>query len=351
MKRREFLKKSSILGIGVLSPSLISAKTIKNRYHFIMPPKPFEYFIKEGKKKGGKILIIGGIHGNESGGYKASDMLIDTELTKGSIAILPRSNPESIFSDMRGYNGDMNRKFSNLSKNDKDFYKINSIKNFIADYKPDVILSLHDGYGFYAKYKTQWGESIIIDEAEYNNIPLLQIANKVSQHLKNYNFNIPINNTKTFSKNTHHAEQRKSLTYYSLQTHNIPAFCIEASKQSSLKRKVQIHLVALQEFFRIYDVEISPSFQYLFSKIDDYTKPLPTKIIAHINNNKKLIQQETILHIPKGTEIKFEVLNNRGGGVVAKNVNLNYHSFFYRDSLKFDVKSDSIKEYSFIIRG
>jgi hypothetical protein len=351
MERREFLKKSSIFSMGMFTPSLLNGKTIKNKYHFIMPPKPFEYFIKEGKKKGGKILIIGGIHGNEEGSYKASDILIDTEIKQGSIAILPRSNPESIFTDMRGYNGDMNRKFSYLSKRDNDYYKINSIKNFISDYKPDVILSLHDGYGFFARHKTQWGESIVIDEANYNNIPLLQIANKVSNNLKKHHFNIPINNTKTFSKTTHHKEQRKSLTYYSLQQHNIPAFCIEASKQTSLKRKVQIHLIAMQEFFNIYNVKIAPSFEYLISQINQYIKPVNTKILAYINNEKKLIQNHTILHIPKGSEIKFEVLNNRGGGVLAKGVNANYKSFFYRNNLMFEVKNDNINSYNFIIRG
>ena len=350
MERRSFLQKSSLLSMGLFVPDLFG-KTQKNKYHFIMPPKPFEYFIKEGKEKGGKILIIGGIHGNEDGSYKASDILIDTELKKGSVAILPRSNPESIFTDLRGYNGDMNRKFANLSKKDNDYYKINSIKNFIADYKPDVVLSLHDGYGFYAKYHNQWGECIVIDENEYKNIPLFQIANKVSQNLKKYNFDIPINNTKTFSKNTRHEEQRKSLTYYTLQVHNIPAFCIEASKQTSLQRKTQIHLLALQEFFDIYNVEIQPSFNYLLSNIDNFIKPKKTKILAHIGNEKKLIQNHTILKIPKGKEVKFEVLNDRGGGVIAKGVNVNYKSFFYRGNLKFEVKNDNITQYDFIIKS
>ena len=83
MKRREFLK-GSLLGMGgVLFPNMLEAKKI-DKYHFVMPPKPFEYYIKEGKKRGGRILVIGGIHGNESGSYKASDILIDTEIKRGT---------------------------------------------------------------------------------------------------------------------------------------------------------------------------------------------------------------------------------------------------------------------------
>jgi len=347
MNRRKFIKNSAMIA-GLFTPSIAFSKT-PNRHHFIMPPKPFEFFIKEGKLKGGKILIIGGIHGNEPGGYKASDILLDTEIKKGSIAILPRSNPESIFTFKRGYNGDMNRKFTNLSKKDRDYYKVNSIKNFIADFKPDVILSLHDGYGYYAKHHNQWGESIVIDEAVYNNLPLLQTASFVSNYLKKQGFNIPIHNTRTAEKDSHHKEQRMSLTYYALTHHNIPAFCIEGSKQSTLQRTTTIHLLAMKKFFQLYNVEISPSFEYLISNIDKLIKPKSTQVIAYINNYKKIITKHEIIKLPKNSEVKFEISNNRAGGLIAKHVNVNYNSFFYRHKLDFIVKNDNISEYSFRI--
>jgi len=346
MNRREFLKNSFIATL--LAPSFAFAKHT-NRHHIIMPPKPFEFIIKEGKKKGGKILIIGGIHGNEPGGYKSSDILIDTEIKKGTLALLPRSNPESIFTFKRGYNGDMNRKFASLSKKDADFYKVNSIKKFIAEFKPDVVLSLHDGYGYYGKYHTQWGESIVIDEAIYKNIHLLKQASFVSEYLKKEGYNIPIHNTRTSAKNSKHKEQRMSLTYYALTKHNIPAFCIEGSKQNSLKRNLNIHLLAIEKFFKLYDVEIEPSFSYLLSKIDNYIQPKPTQVIAYINNHKKIITHNEIIKVPKNSNIKFEIKNNRAGGLIAKNVNVNYHSFYYRKSLEFLVKNDNITEYSFKI--
>jgi len=346
MNRRDFLK-TSIIG-GLLTPSFSFAKTT-NRHHFIMPPKPFEFIVKEGKRKGGRILIIGGIHGNEPGGYKSSDLLIDSEIEKGTLAILARSNPESIFTFKRGYNGDMNRKFASLSKKDADFYKVNSIKNFIAEFKPDVILSLHDGYGYYAKHHNQWGECLVIDEAQYKHINLLSKASFVSNFLRKKGFNIPIHNTRTSEKNSHHKEQRMSLTYYALTQHHIPAFCIEGSKQNSIERNLKIHLLAIEQFFNLYNVKISPSFNYLISQIDKLIKPKPTKIVAYINNHKKIISHSQIIKVPKNSEIKFEILNNRAGGLLAKNVNVNYHSFFYRNSLSFIVKNDNLSEYSFKI--
>ncbi len=350
MDRRKFLKKTSVIaGMGLVCPAFANTKNIKNKYHFIMPPKPFDFFVKEGKKKGGRILIIGGIHGNEEGGFKSSNILVDTEVTKGTLAILPRSNPESIFTDIRGYNGDMNRKFAHLSKKDKDYYKIHSIKQFIQDFKPDVVLSLHDGYGFFRHNPRWWGESIVIDEAIYKNINLYKQALYVSESLKKNNLNIPIHNTRTFEKNSNHKEQRMSLTYYVLKHHNIPSFCIEASKQTKTKRKLQIHLVALREFFRLYNVEISPSFEHILSNIDSYLTPKKTQIIASINNQKTIIKPNAILKVPKGTEIKFYALHNRGAGLLAKGISANYKSFFYSAGLEFLVKNDNLTEYNFII--
>ncbi|NPA56061.1 MAG: hypothetical protein GXO40_06815, partial [Epsilonproteobacteria bacterium] len=281
----------------------------------------------------------------------ASDILLDTHLKKGTLAILPRSNPESIFTDLRGYNGDMNRKFAHLSTKDHDYYKVNSIKQFIADFKPDVVLSLHDGYGFYAKNHRHWGESIVIDELNYHHIDLYTPAKFVSYNLSKRGLHIPIHNTKTSQKTSHHKEQRKSLTYYTLQAHNIPAFCIEASKQTNLKRKLQVHLNALKEFFRIYEVEIEPTFDYLLSNINEYIKPKPTQIIAYVGREKVHIDSHTTLHIPRGKEIKFAITNNRAGGLVARGVNVNYRSFFYRGNIVFDVKNDSLTEFTFTIRG
>jgi hypothetical protein len=167
--------------------------------------------------------------------------------------------------------------------------------------------------------------------------------------LKKQGFNIPIHNTKTGEKDSYHKEQRMSLTYYALTHHNIPSFCIEGSKQSSLKRTTTIHLLAIKKFFELYNIEIKPSFEYLISNLDKLLIPKKTKIIAHINNHKKLITNHQIIKVPKNSEIKFEVLNNRAGGVIPKHINVNYHSFFYRSSLDFIVKNDNISEYSFRI--
>ena len=54
-----------------------------------------------------------------------------------------------MIANQRGIYGDMNRKFSTISKDDKDLKNIEKIKSLILDKKVDLILNLHDGHGFY----------------------------------------------------------------------------------------------------------------------------------------------------------------------------------------------------------
>jgi predicted deacylase len=200
LNRRDFLVVSSAL----LFPEFLFAKS---HNHIVLPKKPFEYFYKKGKGK--KILIIGGIHGNEIGSYKAADLLIDIEI-KADVLIIPRSNFTSILANVRGYNGDMNRKFDYISKGDPDFYYVELLKEAILDFKPDLLISMHDGYGFNSKNHNAWGQSVVIDEMKYKDFELLKEAEFVRKNANKYlKWPLSIINTKTFSGNIH-KEQKKA---------------------------------------------------------------------------------------------------------------------------------------------
>jgi hypothetical protein len=60
------------------------------------------------------------------------------------------------------------------------------------------------------------------------------------------------------------------------------------------------------------------------------------------NSTKALLNDKT------GKQL-LEAIKNRAGGILPKGVNVNYHSFFYRNKLDFIVKNDNISEYSFRI--
>ncbi|WP_457621681.1 M14/M99 family metallopeptidase [Persephonella sp.] len=351
--RRDFIKVagSSLLLLS-LKPDEVFAKH-RNKLHFKLPPKPIQYFVKEGKEPGGKVLIIGGIHGNEPGAYKAADILMDLDVKRGCIAVLPRINFVSVLANVRGYNGDMNRKFHRISKRDPDFRYVTFIKEFIDDFKPDVVLSLHDGYGFHIKNKRHWGQCIVIDAVSYKGYPLYSIAryvaDKVNKGITKKHWKIPVHNTDTFNKYTKYKEQRRSLTYYVLSRCDIPAFCIEASKQlPDLETKTRMHFMMIKEFLEIFNVVLYPDLDYVISNLSSFiNREKSYTVRLKINHRTEIVNSSRVFKVPSGSRIRFEsVYGNRGSFIIPEGVNLNYSGFYYSKNIRFFLKDDYKKIFT-----
>jgi hypothetical protein len=199
------------------------------------------------------MLIVGGIQGDEPGGFMAAS-LISThyEITKGSVWIVPNFNFYSIIKRNRGPYGDMNRKFAKLSKNDPDYKTIERMKKIIKKPNIKMVLNLHDGSGFYRKkyidkshQPLKWGQATIIDQDKINGVlygNLAQIAKSVDEHInknlikKEHIFHTK--NTKTFiNKTFEEKEMGKTLTFYAL-SQGKAAFGNESSKSLNVSERV-----------------------------------------------------------------------------------------------------------------
>jgi hypothetical protein len=254
----------------------------------------FSLYKKDGQIQGNTLLVIGGIHGNEPGGYYAPSFLVRFyKIKKGSLWVVPNLNFDSLIKYRRGIYGDMNRKFAFISKKDKDYQIVMDIKKIILNPKIDMILNLHDGHGFYRNSwqnsifnPAAWGQACIIDQEKINtkkfgNLGEIarNVANKLNTGLrKNYHcFNVK--NTKTKFKDE---QMRLSLTYFAI-THGKPAFAIETSKNiKDLPTKVYYQLRAIEEFMKILGIEYERSFEL---NIENIKKLLKLKGVVIINYN------------------------------------------------------------------
>ena len=229
---------------------------------------------KENSDSNTTLLVIGGIHGDEPGGYFAASILsTHYKITSNNLWVVPNLNKKSIQADRRGINGDMNRKFSIIKKNDNDRKIIKEIKEIILSKNVSLVLNLHDGHGFYRKENNSrifnpnaWGQTCVIDQCNLNeNQPfsnLNDIASKVKENINKKllqeHHNFSVKNTKT--KFDDEAMQH-SLTYFSV-TNNKPAFAIESSKNlSTLSQKVFYQLLAIEEFMKIMKISYERDFE------------------------------------------------------------------------------------------
>ena len=83
-----------------------------HRVYFKGTNSELDVYTITGSSPGPTLLILGGIQGDEPGGYWAADLYADMSLKKGNMIIVPRANFLSIVENARGGIGDMNRKFA-----------------------------------------------------------------------------------------------------------------------------------------------------------------------------------------------------------------------------------------------
>ena len=289
--------------------------------------------IKKGKQDNNTLLIVGGIQGDEPGGFMAAS-LISThyKITKGSVWIIPNLNFYSIIKRSRGPFGDMNRKFANLPKSDPEYKIIQRIKSYISDPHVKLILNLHDGSGFYRPMyidrlhqPLKWGQCIVIDQeilpgvkkyADTYNISE-QVVKHINKHLLKKEDIYRTKNTHTrFKKTYEEQEMAKTLTYYAV-TNGKAAFGHETSKSLSVPQRVYYKLLALEKYMDIMGIKYKRKFPLTIKgikkvldedisiKFDDTHIQIPLKDIRNIQKYFPVKPNGKIRYLPSNPLIKI----------------------------------------------
>jgi hypothetical protein len=266
-----------------------------------------------GVKKGNTLMIIGGIQGDEPGGFLTADSYADIALEKGSLIVVPRANLPSILVQKRSINVDMNRKFADEDARVYEGKIVKILKELISE--SDCLLNLHEGSGFFypewvdeMKNPMRYGQSIIADFESINlengdKISLLKMAervvDKINERIKEPSLYFRFNNHRTSENDSKHKEQRKSATYFAVTKCSIPAFGIETSKSLPLLTKVKHHQYAINAFLDEFD--IIPEMPALILE-----KPELKYMVVSINNQTPIVLgNEETLYVKKGSSIKI----------------------------------------------
>jgi len=272
---------------------------------------------------GPTILVVGGIQGDEPGGFHAASLLVTNyKITKGNVWVVPNLNFESIIQRSRGLHGDMNRKFDSVHANDPDFNSVKRIKDLIVDPQVDIVFNLHDGSGFYRTEHidkqhnpSRWGQSIIIDEEvldvnRFANIGDMSrtVTGQINQKLLDPEHRYAVKNTYTRLGNV---EMAKTLTYFAINNGKA-AIGIETSKNLPTHERAYYHLQALESFLSGIGVEWERDFEL---KPDHVKQTINNNLQIAFYQNKLLLDisnaRSHINYLPlqKNTELDFIASN------------------------------------------
>ncbi|MDR2075452.1 MAG: hypothetical protein LBP61_00735 [Desulfovibrio sp.] len=251
------------------------AATPGERRHFVFlrgSPQELDVYKIRGRAPGPTVMIIGGIQGDEPGGFLSADLYADLALKRGNLIVVPRANFRSVIQFQRAPAGDMNRKFAEQRAGDPENAVVNILKELMAE--SDVLLNLHDGSGF---YRPRWesdlanpkryGQCVIVDSDIYTHQPsgrridlegyAAEAVRRVNREIDDPLHKFHVFNMYTVRDDTRYMEQRGSATYYALTRLGIPAFGIETSKNlPTLELKVRQHNLAVNAFLDLFGVEV-----------------------------------------------------------------------------------------------
>jgi len=339
---RTFWISSLLLGIVFLFPNPALSQRRSHEVFFEGTDYELHVYRIYGKIPGKTLLLIGGIQGDEPGGFLSVDHYADISLARGNLIVVPRANFHSIILRKRKINEDLNRKFADETKPNFETKIATILKRLIKE--SDCLLNLHDGSGFFSekwvdanRNPLRYGQSIIADSETYRHpdsgetLVLGDMARSViaqiNRHIDNPDLYFHFNNHQTRDKGSKHKEQRKSATYYALYTCGVPAFGIETSKSLTLEIKVRHHNLAINAFMdNLGIVQETPG-------VNLETPKLEYLVVAVNDSLPVVIRNRQTLHLNPGDRIQIS------------HIEANYERGLTADLIDFGTISDVRKKF------
>lgn len=97
---------------------------------------------------GPTMVVIGGVHGDESAGYLAADEIATWSVSAGRLIVIPRANVPAIRNNTRdGLTGDLNRQFPLLQQPTSTLARV--LWNEVMLAGPDLFVDLHEARTLY----------------------------------------------------------------------------------------------------------------------------------------------------------------------------------------------------------
>lgn len=149
-----------------MMPSSVQAAEAKSTVKTLAAGTKYatELYINNSGVPGPVVLIVGGVHGNETAGYKAAKQLINFKPSKGTLLIIPEANKLAIAAHKRVASGqtDLNRAFPTTKSGTASGTLAKSILQVIKDYQVDWVMDMHEGIDYSkSSSSTSVGQSLI----------------------------------------------------------------------------------------------------------------------------------------------------------------------------------------------
>lgn len=251
-------KKQNLNSQNITSADTITAeKSDVTASHYLGSSDEYKtpYYIFQGEIDTPKIIIDGGIHGDEIAGYMACDTLIRyLKVTKGTVIVIPRLNRPACLAVKRGLKNDFNRSFPGApNSSDYEFRLAYEFMHFIDSIRPVAVINHHEARNKYdaMEYKKNpdkaFGQVLITCLAPSED--MLKDALKTLNGLianPGYVFNIQY----------YPIQPNHSLDNIVSKLH-VKSYTVETYRGFRLPDRIKMHIQSDESFFKTVGIEYS----------------------------------------------------------------------------------------------
>jgi predicted deacylase len=205
------------------------------------------YFVLRGKTESPKMLVHGGMHGDEVAGYMACDTLIkNINLLEGTLIIIPKLNILACNQDRRYINIDLNHAFPGDISSDIYEYRLAYEMMWLVDsIKPDLVINLHEAMN---KYDTEfqndsmnaYGQIIITCIKPYESM-LENALNGMNALIPRFDYNFHVH----YYMYSEHSSMDNFITKF-----GIKSYTIETYRGFPVEDRVKLQVIAVLQFMK-----------------------------------------------------------------------------------------------------
>jgi hypothetical protein len=149
--RRGFLRATAALGAGVAGLASTGTASAEQRVAYtVLDGTEHEttvHYYGSGVD-GPTTMVFGGVHGDETAGYRAAADIAEWTVESGQLIVVPRANADAIERDVRPWANDLNRQFPpNGGACETELAR--TLWKLVEHYDPDWVFDLHSSRGIY----------------------------------------------------------------------------------------------------------------------------------------------------------------------------------------------------------
>lgn len=242
-------RRNIIIIVGILCAFMsIGRVEDNNRPGYLMDKSKYEtpvYYL-DNKDKKVKIFIIAGIHGNEVGGIKAAEEIVQENFNWSSMVVVPMGNIEACRLQVRNpyYMSDLNRAFPGRHNGTDTERLAYEIFELIKREKPDFVIDLHEWNSRFDEDSNLLANGLISNDIGNR---LWKSAEKVYSAYNSLGGRDKLILSIGPPKGSINREVSEIL--------DIPVLTIESNMENSLKDRVDFHLYIIENIIKNYEMD------------------------------------------------------------------------------------------------